>query len=207
MKFLGDNRGFTLLEMTVSIGLFAAIVLILFSTLISLSQEAKLAQANRTVIGNLGATIESMARGIRMGKDFVCNPNPTSFPLYAGFMPTNNCVMLNADGEGGSSGVGTQSNYFAYVPIQPPPVFPVVFRLNEATQAIERSVQGGAPGTFTRFTAEEIKIDRLKFYVSQVGSGQQPMITILMGGYTDINRSADSRFDVQITVAARTPNL
>jgi prepilin-type N-terminal cleavage/methylation domain-containing protein len=198
MKRRNTTSGFTLLEMTVSIGLFAVVVLISLSSLISLSQEAKKAQATRTVVGNLGATIESMTRSIRMAKDFQCEPTIPATGITA-TTPTD-CKM------GSNGNNGRQS--IAFMPItgvvNP---LPIVYKLESGR--IMRSLEGGktTPNTYLPFTAEGVTITSLQFFVAGSSPGKQPMITISLEGYTDTNRISESTFNVQTTVVARTPNL
>jgi type II secretory pathway pseudopilin PulG len=222
------RSGFTVLEMTVSIGLFSVVVLMVFSTIISLSQEAKKAQASRTVVGNLGATIESMARGIRMGKYFYCFESvPTSATFTSSDILTvgktemlskgdpDACPIILLSGGAGISpasgslndppgGPDLNDHYFAFVPIAPGISYATIYRRNPTAMSIERSTDGGQ--TWQRFTSEDIKVDRLKFFLAKNGTGEQPYITTIIGGYTDENQPTESRFDVQMTVAARTPN-
>lgn len=193
MKYNNPQSGFTLLEMTVSVALFTIMVLISFSTLISLSQEARKAQAIRTAVGNLGATIEGMTRSIRMGKDIQCSPSLPSSGLTS-TIPTN-CP-------GGESSL-------AFEPITGAVgAQPIVFRLSDGR--IERSLFGGQTSptnSFKPYTAEGITITNLKFFVSGSEIGKQPMVTISMEGYADKDKTSESSFIVQTTVAVRTPNL
>lgn len=225
------TRGFTLLEMTVAVAVFSFVILIIFSALISLSHEARKTQANRTVIGNLGASIESMARSIRGGKEFVCFAGgvPSSFPTpisynsvtgnisvpseYTSYLGSESggCrvklsgqSVIGGSADGSSEGLG---DYLAFVPIEPGVSFATLYRRNGTPDqmSIERSLDGGV--TWERVTAPDVRIEKLKFYVSSRDTRRQPFITIVMSGYTNPNDPVGSRFDIQTTVAARTPNL
>jgi hypothetical protein len=199
--------------MTVSVGLFSIAVLISVSALIALSNEARKVQSERAVIGNLGSTIESMTRTIRMGKGFHCYASGETFTAISitsgsySSMPDfrRSCEISVGPGGGSNSGGTSYSDYLAFMPITADPnTRYMVFRLNKTTKTIERSVDGGL--NWQQFTSPEIGITYLKFYVSGAENGKQPMVTMVISGYTDTNRPTDSTFTVQTTVAARTPN-
>ncbi len=65
-------RGFTLIEMIVSVGIFAVVMLAATSayfTLISLDRRAR---ATNEVVNNLSFAVDAMVRGIRTGTNFKC---------------------------------------------------------------------------------------------------------------------------------------
>ena len=66
------SRGFTLLEMLVSLGLFAIVMLTVtgaYFTLIGLDRQAR---ASNQVVNNIAFAVDAMARGIRAGTNFQC---------------------------------------------------------------------------------------------------------------------------------------
>lgn len=66
-------RGYTLLEMIVSVGIFSIVMLIVtgaYLTLISLDRKAR---ATNQLVSNLSFAIESMTRSIRTGSTYSCN--------------------------------------------------------------------------------------------------------------------------------------
>lgn len=83
-----EQRGFTLLEMIVSVGLFSVVMLIATSaylTLISIDREVR---TTNEVANNLSFAIDDLARSLRTGSDY----------RYAGgkltFTDSNNCTVI-----------------------------------------------------------------------------------------------------------------
>ncbi len=66
------ERGFTLIEMIVAVGLFAVVMLISVAALLSLSAANRKAQALQSVVNNLNISIDGMVRSIREGSDYKC---------------------------------------------------------------------------------------------------------------------------------------
>lgn len=68
-------KGFTLLELIVSVGLFSIVVMIssgAYLSLIALDREVRL---TNELVTNLSFAVDSMSRGIRTGQYFDCNPS------------------------------------------------------------------------------------------------------------------------------------
>jgi len=66
------QRGFTLLEMIVSVGLFAIVMMVAtgaYFTLIALDRQAR---ATNEVVNNLSFAVDTMTRGIRTGTNYKC---------------------------------------------------------------------------------------------------------------------------------------
>lgn len=65
-------RGFTLIEIVVSVGIFSLVMLVVsaaFLTIISLDREAR---ATNQVVANLSFAVDSIGRNVRMGSAFSC---------------------------------------------------------------------------------------------------------------------------------------
>jgi prepilin-type N-terminal cleavage/methylation domain-containing protein len=66
------GRGFTLVEMIVSVAIFATVVLIAVGALLSIIDANKKANSLRVVMENLNFAVESIARDIRTGSQYSC---------------------------------------------------------------------------------------------------------------------------------------
>ncbi|MDQ5927664.1 MAG: hypothetical protein QG633_102 [Patescibacteria group bacterium] len=75
----------------------------------------------------------------------------------------------------------------------------VQYRLNTSTNQIERSIEGSE---FQAFTAPEVPIDRLMFYVDGVDSEGQPRVLIVVGGHAGVGKS-ETIFNIQTLVSQR----
>ena len=65
-------RGFTLIEMIVSVAIFATVVLVAVGALLSIIDVNRKANELRVVMENLNFAIESIARDVRTGTDYGC---------------------------------------------------------------------------------------------------------------------------------------
>ena len=70
------TRGFTLIEMIVSVAIFATVVLIAVGALLSIINVNRKANELRVVMENLNFAIESIARDVRTGTDYGCTVVP-----------------------------------------------------------------------------------------------------------------------------------
>jgi len=76
------TRGFTLLEMIVSVGIFAVVMVVVtgaYLTLISLDRRAR---ATNQVVSSLYYAVDTMARGIRTGTNYKCVHTTGAAPDY-----------------------------------------------------------------------------------------------------------------------------
>ncbi len=75
-------RGYTLLELIVSIGLFSIVMLVVTSAYLALISMDREARATNELVANLSFATESMMRNIRTGTSYSCgsgNGNCTQF--------------------------------------------------------------------------------------------------------------------------------
>ena len=73
------KRGFTLVELIVSMALFIIVVFITTSAFLSVVNLNKKARATRTAIDSLSIAMERMTRMIRTGTDYYCTNDETGF--------------------------------------------------------------------------------------------------------------------------------
>ncbi len=67
-----STRGFTLLEMIVSVGLFSIVMTITISAYLGLISLDRRARATNQVVNNLSFAVDAMTRGIRTGTGYHC---------------------------------------------------------------------------------------------------------------------------------------
>jgi prepilin-type N-terminal cleavage/methylation domain-containing protein len=67
------NRGYTLLELIVSVGIFSVIMLAIAAAYLSLIAIDRESRAINDSVTNLSFAVDSMGREIRTGKDYKCN--------------------------------------------------------------------------------------------------------------------------------------
>ncbi len=69
---MSSQRGFTLVEMIVSVGLFAIVSVICIAALLSLVAADRKAQAIQNSMNNLNIALDDLVRNARMGTQFHC---------------------------------------------------------------------------------------------------------------------------------------
>ncbi len=83
------NEGFTLVELMVSVSIFAIVTLITSGSFIVLADIYRKTQTNRAVIDNLNLAMDTMTLQIREGKNYDDDGNKFTFDSY----------IVNADGD------------------------------------------------------------------------------------------------------------
>lgn len=76
----GGERGFTLIEMIVAVGLFSVVMLVSTATLLSLVSANRKSQSVQSVMNNLNIALDGMVRSIRMGSNYHCGSAPYTAP-------------------------------------------------------------------------------------------------------------------------------
>src|SRR4051812_31822629 len=85
MRYKELQKGFTLIELMVSLTLFVIVVLAAVSSLYSVNNASRKVSAMRNVLDNLNFALESMSRTVRTGSVPVCGGR------YAVGSSTHNC--------------------------------------------------------------------------------------------------------------------
>ncbi len=176
------NRGFTLIELMVSISVFTFIMVISMGSILSVIDANRKSQSLRSVMDNLNYTLEAMTRNIRFGKVYHCDVS------YGLLTQPNDCSGgANSMSVYSSSGV-TQTSY----------------RLEGGR--IIRKVNGGSD---EYLTGTDVTITNLTFYVSgssPYSSGSnlfQPKATIVISGYVGSKENTKSTFTIETMVSQR----
>ena len=179
MKVACTRGGFSLIELIVSVALFAVVMTASVGTLLALVSANQKAQSLKSVINNLHFALDSMARTIRTGQLYFC-ADSVSETVPSG---TADCAL------GGRTLTLTDDHGVR-----------LAYRYEEGR--IERRV--GSEG-FAGLTAPEVVIDDMQFYVtgSTVGDTVQPTVTISIRGHAGAKPTTDSSFNVQTTVTQR----
>lgn len=180
-------KGFTLIEVLVSVAIFATVMVIALGALLAISESDRKAQTLKSVINNLNFSLEAMSRSMRTGTTYYCGvlaynaalPGTQDCASTAqtgmAFRDSNNQVIKYCRGNGNAcSSSGTA----------------VLVSKNN--------------GQYAPLTAAEVTITNLQFYVSGATSAQvQPYVVILLSGRVPVSASQTSTFDLQTSVTQR----
>ena len=178
------TRGFTLVEMIVSVALFSIVMLISVGALLALVAANKKGQAIQTVVNNLNIALDSMIRKARQGVDYDGSVGCKSLPS-------------GLDCPGGGSQFSFKSNGQT-----------LTYHFNPAEGGfLERSIGGGG---FIRLTDKAIFITDMTFFVigTQPGDTTQPQVVVAIkgtaGGFTFKKQTT---FHIQATAVQRILDL
>lgn len=181
-----QRSGFTLIEMIVSVGLFAAVMLVATGAYLSLISLDRKARATNDLVTNLNFAIDTMEREVRAGNSFACGSGSG----------TPNC-----GGTGGTS--------FTFVNDQGQTV---TYRLDSTHHSIGQCIGAGActDGTDQALTDPRISVSNLNFYVSGVGTGDglQPFVVFnVTGTLTPDSVTGPITFTIQSSASQRALEL
>jgi prepilin-type N-terminal cleavage/methylation domain-containing protein len=173
------QSGFTLIEVLVSVSIFAMVMLVSTGAVFSIVEANKKAHALKSVMTNLNFALESMARDIRVGSNYGCD---TAIGV------TGDCVA------GGST--------FHYTPNTAlDPDDQIEYTLSSG-RILKRIYGADASEAF--ITAQEIQIESMKFYAlgTAGGDNRQPKLVLTIRG-TAGQGTVRSEFNIQTTISQR----
>ncbi len=178
------NRGFTLIELMVSVAIFAVIMTISLGAMLSITTAQRKAETLKSVIDNLHFALDGMSRSIRTGYNYNCGS------ASGGDCTSGGTAFYFTDAQGRSviycRGSGTTCS--------------------ASGTEILQSIDGSA---FSPLTASEAKIGNLSFYLvgSARGNAVQPRVTITASSTVQVSSTQTSSFNMQTTVTQRLYDL
>lgn len=202
-KVLSEAKGFTLVEVMISIGLFTVIMVIGIGAILGVNSTNRKTQSMRAVIDNMSFVMEDMARSMRLGDYFVCVDSDA--PGLIDVVLAD--VQITNDGPDGlepCKGISFEP-YWDFRPFTYD---------NQITYFIDEGAIWKKDSNSNDFDAEamqaitpvEIAIDSDKSGFIVTGSarddGIQPRITIVLAG-TITQSGVQTDFNMQTTVSQR----
>ncbi|MEQ1561481.1 MAG: type II secretion system protein [Nitrospira sp.] len=189
------NKGFTLIEIMVSVSIFAIIMVISSGSILTILDANRKSQSLRAIMDNLNFTMEAMTRTIRFGSNYHCD--------VAKIPPANYPAMnepLDCGGAGASSiavldSTGQQVTYSLFV---------------DGTGHGFIAKSNGVTGDL--ITGKDVYITKLAFRVygsNPYVSGSnfpdlfQPQVVIVVSGYVGAKATVQSKFTLETTVSQR----
>ncbi len=178
-----DKKGFTLVELMVSLALFTIVVLASISALYTVNDASRKVQAMRSTLDNLNFAIESMSRTIRTGSGIVCvggagNNCPFSTGYYS---PKSDLIVQSTLGQ------NTQVEY----------------RCSGCGGSSGQIQKKTGSGSWVAITSPEINVQSLSFYVSGVGADAlQPSVIMFVKGVATAGGTT-APFAVQTYISQR----
>lgn len=192
-----NKRGFSLIELLVSLSLFTIVLTIAVGTLLVLIDANTKAQNIQTSMTNLHFALDSMTREIRTGSNYYCDQNdPSDFINGDDIRACVNGGSFLSITEGGSSLTDNSGDHR------------IEYRLQN--NRIERRVQKAGADSWQPITSDDMDIEKLEFYVTgsnkllETGDVLQPTVTIYIAGTAGGEfEVTETEFDLQTTVTQR----
>lgn len=174
LRRTASHRGFTLVELIVSIGLLSVVIVVAMSAYLSLISLDRKARATNDLMTNLSFAVEAMRRSIRTGTNYDCG----------GIGGIANCV------NGASSFSFIDENNQT-----------VTFLL-KSDGTVGTCVNTGVctPSSATTITDPRIRVSNLTFYTQGAGTGDglQPRVIFTVSGtITPDTKSAPISFTIE----------
>ncbi len=186
-----NNRGFSLIEMMVSIALFAIVVTTSVGTLLVLVDANAKSQSIQIAINNLSFAIDVMTRQIRTGTDFYCANNQ---PAITSGSSLKSGVSDCANGGSAIAFTDTRTGQRVSFALAHP---------NGTT--IQRRIDGVGGNAWLDMTGSNINITNLDFVVTGSGPSDdvQPSVTIFVEATVGDVTGLGSQFEIQTSVVQR----
>ncbi len=193
------RRGFTLVEILVSVALFTIVMVVALGALLALSTAMRKAETINSSVENLSAAVESMSRTIRTGLNYDCGlASVSSDPAPVNCTNGATAIALYAvDGSKVSYCLGTAAGVCS----------------SSGTSILRNVNSNGVSTGWVPLTSPEIKITTLRFYVegacSAGGIGGcvpdtvQPRVTMLVSGSAMVTANQSSEFHLQSAITQR----
>ncbi len=199
MKKVSSQKGFTLIEMLVSVALFTIVMTVGLGVILSVVEGNKKTQSINSVVNNLNSSIDSMVRDMKTGLWYKCDAN---LPVLPGVSTcTDSSVSTPVLSFISTISGGERSVSYHFVPSN----------INGTPGYIEKtscSAAGVCDAVPTRITSPEVNITDMRMYVKSGLSGvDQPGILLIIGGTAKINPATVSNFYLQTFVSRRVLNI
>ena len=193
-KFRTAQKGFTLIELMVSVAIFAIIMVMALGALLSVSAADRKSESLSSVMNNLNFALESMTRAIRTGYDYHCGTTTggdctTGGTLLKFTSQDNKAVNYAYDNSSACGQTGTVKGCIlrstdggvSYLPITSPEV--IITNAASTGSGLEFYLRGSSLGTS--------------------GDDSQPNVIITLTGYVQLTATQKTPFSLQTSVTQR----
>lgn len=193
MKYYSAQKGFTLVEMVVSLAIFSIVSVVAVGALLRITDANKKSQTLKTAINNLNFAMESMSREMRVGTDYNCGSSVNLTTILPGEGLA--CDMLNENWTiaFNSTELGPTGNCSLIY----------VYQYDHSDQTLNKAKQsecGGNIGTFYPLISPDVKITESIVKVTNTG---KPRVFFWLKGHVGDGARNKTEFELQTTVSQR----
>lgn len=199
-----NQTGFSLIEVLVSLALFAIVVTMSVGTMIILIDANAKAQVTQSIVSNASFALDSMARDIRTGSNYRCLNDSTDGALQM----NNDAATPNSCVNGGSAFAFTESGGSLTDGLNSNRIG---FRYNPDSHgagigAIERKLSTNINEDWEAITADNVNITNFSFTVHHTDNSstdnRSPLVTIEITG-EGVDDPQNTQFSLRTTVTQR----
>lgn len=205
---LPKRRGFTLVEMIVSLAIFSIVSVVALGSLVKIVSANKKAQTLQASISNINFAIDSMSRELRTGNYYLCESNSGN-PNYEGdnmddvrecpsgpaVDENNGTVLAFRASKTLTTGVGSPC----------PAAYAYRFEPSDDDYVLQKAVQSSCDDSIAEDDFQNVIDDNVVisgYYVSVIDDSY-PLVTVRISGYAGLKERERTYFDIQTTVGPR----
>lgn len=196
-----EDRGFTLVEMIVSLAIFSIVSVVALGAVVKIISANNKAQTLQASVNNLSFALDTMSRELRTGRAFVCNPSGN---IKGEDLDTKSCSSGNSIAFASSrrlpldsSGYDTCSAAIAYRFVEKSSG---IFDLQKAVQ---KNCDTGINSNDFQSVVDD-NVDITGYFIDVRKSGNAfPIATIGIAGYSGAREREKTYFEIQTSVSAR----
>lgn len=192
-----QQKGFSLIELLVSMALFTVVLTIAVGALMVLISANAKAQNIQAAVSNVQFSLDSMAREIRTGNGYYCSNGAETVGTFSVVQDCDKGTYLSIVEGGKSLSAGSSNRRIAY-------------RYNSTDKSVERKIGNGI---WVSLTGNGVVVTSMHFNVSNSaskssnGNALQPNATIYIAGLITGVGDTSTEFTLQTTVTQRTLDL
>lgn len=198
---VGGKKGFTLIEILVSVAIFTTVMTIAIGALLTVNASLQKAKLLRTTIETMNITLEGIAKKIRTGRDYYCIASWETGGTINATVKKDCSLGGTIDGYGIAFYSFEKQAWIAYR-VTPQGAIeyasspdPIIEWKNTSTEF------------YDVITPPDLKINRLRFYIDGQGPGDaiQPKVIITAFGVASLpgKTSLNTTFNLQTVASQR----
>ncbi len=196
-----SSKGFTLIELMVSLSVFAIVMVVSTGTLLTFIDANAKAQAVYEATENLAFALDSMTREIRTGYHYYCYHTDANAreddPLPAQTNPIFKICDITSDNSIAFFREKDTAHYG--------------YRLNPVKKQIEQKIENG---DWAPITADDVVVTEFKLKVSYAEPYypaatdiRQPTVELSIKGYVNNGLDTDTDFNIQTRIVQRSLDI
>lgn len=203
------SKGFTLVEMVVSLAIFAIVATVALGALVRIVDANKKAQTLQSAITNLNFTLDSISRELRVGSTYKCIASGSilytggDFQSVACPLGTNKAIMFHSSAHSGTEPLNSCNLVYAYK-FDAQGTTPETYKVSKATQ--KNCSDQIDDSSFTPIIPSNVIISSYRLGVMQSDlSHLYPLAVVRISGYVGVREKERTYFDVQTADSSRLP--